>query len=218
MIDDPYADQREAMVSRQIEKRGVTNPLVLKAMRSVPRHLFVPQDMRAMAYEDRPLPIGQGQTISQPYIVAYMTQMLRLCGGEKVLEIGTGHGYQAAVLSRIASHVYTVESVPELAEQAKRNLRELGYDNITVRVGDGTQGWPEEAPFNGILATASGPSVPEVLKEQLASGGRLVMPIGAYRLGQQIVRVIRGADGSFHQEKMLDVAFVPLVGKYGWEK
>jgi len=135
-----------------------------------------------------------------------------------VLEIGTGHGYQAAVLSRIASHVYTVESVPELAEQAKRNLRELGYDNITVRVGDGTQGWPEEAPFNGILATASGPSVPEVLKEQLASGGRLVMPIGAYRLGQQIVRVIRGADGSFHQEKMLDVAFVPLVGKYGWEK
>ena len=218
MAEDSYRALREDMVDRQIKARGVTNPLVLEAMRTVPRHAFVPEDQRSMAYEDRPLPIGSGQTISQPYIVAYMTQLLRLGGGEKVLEVGTGHGYQAAVLSRIASHVYTVECHSELAEQAGSNLRQLGYDNVSIRVGDGTVGWPEEAPFGGILATASGPDVPEPLKEQLAFGGRLVMPIGAYRLGQSVVRVLRGADGAFHQERMLDVAFVPLIGKHGWQE
>ena len=213
---DAYREARLAMVEKQIKARGVKNPLVLQAMQEVPRHEFVPQASRKQAYADGPLPIGHGQTISQPYIVAFMTERLRLCGGERVLEIGTGCGYQAAVLSCIAKEVYSIDLLPELAERAREHLNRLGYTNIVVTSGDGTLGWPEHAPFDGILATASGPSVPEPLKEQLAVGGRLVMPIGEYRFGQSIVRVTRGRGDSFHQERLLDVAFVPLIGEHGW--
>ena len=213
---DVYHQARVDMVEKQIKARGVRNPLVLKAMQEVPRHDFVPEASRKQAYADGPLPIGHGQTISQPYIVAYMTELLRLCGGEKVLEIGAGCGYQAAVLSRIAKEVDTIELVPELAERARNILHQLGYTNVKVTSGDGTRGWPEFAPFEGIIATASGPDVPEPLKEQLAVGGRLVMPIGEFRFGQYIVRVTRGSGDNFQQERFLDVAFVPLVGEYGW--
>ncbi len=214
--EDPYHAARMAMVEKQIKARGVKNPLVLKAMQEVPRHEFIPEGSRKQAYDDRPLPIGRGQTISQPYIVAYMTELLRLCGGGNVLEIGTGCGYQAAILGHIARSVYSIELYPELAEQARQNLRRLGYHNVVIKCGDGTLGWPEHAPFDGIIATASGPSVPEPLKEQLTVGGRLVMPIGEYRFGQYVVRVTRGSGDNFHQERLLDVAFVPLVGEYGW--
>lgn len=216
--EDPFQEACLAMVEKQIKARGVRNPLVLKAMHEVPRHEFVPEGSRKQAYADRPLPIGRGQTISQPYIVAYMSELLRLCGGENVLEIGTGCGYQAAILAHIARSVYSIELYPELAEQARQNLRRLGYHNVEITCGDGTLGWPEHAPFDGIIATASGPSVPDPLKEQLAVGGRLVMPIGEYRFGQYVVRVTRGSGDNFHQERLLDVAFVPLVGKYGWQE
>jgi len=216
---DPYRRQREEMVASQIEARGVTNPLVLEAMRKTPRHAFVTKDMLDMAHADRPLPIGHDQTISQPYIVAFMTQALRLGGaGEKVLEVGTGLGYQAAVLSHIAEKVFTIERLPELAERARQTLQSLGYGNIEVSCGDGTAGWTEEAPFDGIMATASGPEVPEPWKEQLKVGGRIVMPVGAYRFGQHIVRMTKGTGNRFQEEKLLDVAFVPLVGKFGWDK
>ena len=213
-----FSEQREAMVSAQIEARGIKNPLVLKAMRTVPRHEFIPEDMWSMAYDDRPLPIGQGQTISQPYIVAYMTERLRLTGGEKVLEIGTGCGYQAAVLGMIAAEVYSVECVPALASSAQENLKRLGFDNVFVKVGDGTLGWKEHGPYHGIIATASGPKVPEPCKEQLRDGGVLIMPVGDYRFGQSIVRITRGQGDRFHEERLLDVAFVPLIGKHGWEE
>lgn len=213
---DPYLNARLDMVQRQIKARGVKNPLVLKAMQEVPRHEFIPENLCSQAYADRPLPIGRGQTISQPYIVAYMTELLRLCGGENVLEIGTGCGYQAAVLSRIAGTVYSIEVFSDLADQARTNLHRLGYENIEITCADGTMGWPEHAPYEGIIATASGPDVPHPLKEQLTVGGRLVMPVGEYRFGQYITRVTRGTDDRFHQERLLDVAFVPLIGKYGW--
>lgn len=216
--EDPYLEARMGMVERQIKARGVTNPLVIKAMQEVPRHEFVPESDRRLAYADRPLPIGRGQTISQPYIVAYMTELLRLCGGENVLEIGTGCGYQAAVLSRIARTVYSIEVYPELADRARDNLRRLGYDSIEIICGDGTMGWPEHAPYDGIIATASGPDVPDPLKEQLAMGGKLVMPVGEYRFGQYITRVTKGKGDHFNQERLLDVAFVPLIGKHGWPK
>ncbi|WP_084287845.1 protein-L-isoaspartate(D-aspartate) O-methyltransferase [Desulfovermiculus halophilus] len=216
--EDPYLEARMGMVERQIKARGVTNPLVIKAMQEVPRHEFVPEPDRRLAYADRPLPIGRGQTISQPYIVAYMTELLRLCGGENVLEIGTGCGYQAAVLSRIARTVYSIEVYPELADRARDNLRRLGYDSIEIICGDGTMGWPEHAPYDGIIATASGPDVPDPLKEQLAMGGKLVMPVGEYRFGQYITRVTKGKGDHFNQERLLDVAFVPLIGKHGWPK
>ena len=218
LVEDFYKKEREKMIKEQIEARGITNPLVLSAMREVPRHKFVPEDMVSLAYSDRPLPIGFDQTISQPYIVAYMTQCLRLTGGEKVLEVGTGLGYQAAVLSKIASKVYTIERIPELAEKAKKILKELGYNNVEVIVGDGTKGLPEKAPFDGIIVTASGPYVPETLKSQLKVGGRLVMPVGKYRYAQRIVRVTRGVDDNFKEEELLDVLFVPLIGEYGWNE
>jgi protein-L-isoaspartate(D-aspartate) O-methyltransferase len=208
---------REHMVRTQIESRGVRNSLVLQAMREVPRHEFVSESEVDMAYVDRPLPIGHGQTISQPYIVAYMTEALRLRSGERVLEIGTGFGYQAAVLSRIASEVYTIDRVPELVETARHILDRLGYDNVYCRTGDGTEGWSDKAPFDGIIATAAAPRVPEPLQEQLAVGGRLVMPIGEYRFGQHIVRMTKGTGGSLQEERLLDVAFVPMIGRYGWE-
>ena len=179
-------EERVRMVKTQIEARGVKNPRVLSAMQAVPRHLFVPGPLQKRAYADTPLPIGDGQTISQPYIVALMTEALRLRGDERVLEIGTGSGYQTAILASLCAHVYTVERIAELSDAARKVLDELGYTNVSYRVGDGTLGWPEEAPFDGIMVTAAAPSVPESLKQQLGEGGRLVMPVGG-RGGQDLV-------------------------------
>ena len=211
-----HTTQRGRMVREQILARGIDNPQVLEAMRSVPRQRFVPENMVSMAYADRPLPIGRNQTISQPYIVAYMTHCLRLRGGERVLEIGTGMGYQAAILSRIASEVYTIERYPDLADRAREVLASLGYDNVHVGCGDGTKGWPEHAPYEGIIATASGPRVPVSFKQQLRMGGRIVMPVGSHRQGQTIVRLTKGSGDRFQEEDLLGVAFVPLVGEEGW--
>jgi protein-L-isoaspartate(D-aspartate) O-methyltransferase len=205
-----FAEERERMVEEQIEARGVADPRVLAALRAVPRHEFVPADQRAYAYEDRPLPIGEGQTISQPYIVAVMTELLQLSGDEKVLEIGTGSGYQAAVLGRVAREVYTIEIVPGLARRAESDLRRLGYANVHVRQGDGYRGWPEHAPFDAIIATAAPEHVPQPLVDQLAVGGRLVLPVGD--VFQDLVLVTRDAKG-VRQERLLGVRFVPMTGE-----
>ena len=210
------ARERKEMVRRQIKGRRIQDELVLEAMRTVPRHRFVPAYVRGSAYRDAPLPIGEGQTISQPYVVAFMTAALQLSGGEKVLEIGTGSGYQAAVLALIAGEVISVERLPRLAEEARRTLAELGYDNVRVVVGDGTQGWPEEAPYDAIMVTAASPEVPAPLLQQLADGGRLVAPVGP-RHTQQLVRVRREGE-EFGREDLLGVAFVPLIGEHGWDK
>ena len=215
--ENGFLNERLNMVRDQIERRGVRDPKVLEAMRTVPRHIFVPEKVRYEAYDDRPLPIGRGQTISQPYIVGYMTEMLGLKGGEKVLEIGTGSGYQAAVLSRIAGEVYTIERIPELMEQAQQRFADLGYTNIHCHVGDGTRGWDSEAPFQGIVATAGGPRIPQPLTEQLALGGTLVLPVGRNEYSQTLVRVIREPSGEFRQEDLIGVAFVRLIGQHGWE-
>lgn len=206
------------MLQSQIEARGVRNPLVLNAMEEVPRHLFMPHNVRERAYEDCPLPIGRGQTISQPYIVAYMTESMQLAGGERVLEIGSGRGYQAAVLSRIVAQVYTIERIAALADKAKQTFAELGLGNIEVRVGDGTLGWEEQAPFEAIIVTASGPKIPEPLKQQLAVNGRLVMPVGLRHHDQKIIRITRINEQTFTTEQLLRVAFVPLIGKCGWQE
>ena len=209
------ARQRQLMVERQIRARGVRDPRVLAAMASVPREAFLPPELVEHAYEDTPLPIAAGQTISQPYIVAIMTEALQLRGGETVLEIGTGSGYAAAVLARIAKHVFTIERVPELAEVARERLERLGFDNVEVRCSDGTVGWSERAPFDAIVAAAGGPDVPRVLLEQLAIGGCLVMPIGDSR-AQQLVRCTRTGEHEFRKEELGAVRFVPLIGEHGW--
>jgi len=185
-------------------------------MRRIPREEFVPSRLREFAYEDSPLPIEAGQTISQPYIVALMISQARIRPGDRVLEIGAGSGYAAAVMAAIALKVYAIERVPELAEGARERLDKLGYDNIELRVGDGTRGWPEAAPFDAILAAASGPEVPEVLLQQLAPGGRLVMPIGTMREHQRLTLVTRTGNGRFEQKALGDVRFVPLIGEHGW--
>ncbi len=208
---DPYQEQRRRMVSEQIEARGVRQPEVLEAMRAVPRHLFVPAESAAYAYRDSPLPIGYGQTISQPYIVAYMTELLRVGQGDKVLEIGTGSGYQAAVLARLAASVYSIEIVAPLGERAAKLLRELGCRNVEVRIGDGYQGWPEQAPFDRIILTAAPPEIPKSLLEQLKPGGRLVAPVGAGPFAQDLVVVEKSAAGKLTTRKVLPVAFVPMV-------
>jgi len=200
---------RERMVKEQIEGRGIKDPLTLAALRKVPRHLFVPDAATSEAYGDFPLPIGHGQTISQPYIVAFMTEALGLRGGEKVLEIGTGSAYQAAVLAEIAGKVYTIEIVPELAEQSRERLARLGYRNVEVRAGDGYLGWPEAAPFDAIIVTAAAPRIPEPLKQQLADGGRLVLPVGDEHQ-ELIVVTRRGA--AFDERRVLPVRFVPMTG------
>jgi protein-L-isoaspartate(D-aspartate) O-methyltransferase len=205
------------MVQRQIAGRGVRSEKVLGAMRKVPRERFLPNGQGAWAYDDTPLPIGDGQTISQPYIVAYMTEALALVGGEKVLEIGTGSGYAAAVLAEIAADVYTIERIDGLAIMARANLAELGYENVHVRQGDGTLGWPEHAPFDGIIVTAGGPDVPETLKNQLKIGGRLVMPIGKTAWYQELVRTTRITETEFDMEYLMPVRFVPLIGERGWD-
>jgi protein-L-isoaspartate(D-aspartate) O-methyltransferase len=207
---------RNEMVDRDIAARGVRDELVLGAVRKVPRELFLPEGLREFAYEDSPLPIGGEQTISQPYIVAFMAEALMLKGGESVLEIGAGSGYAAAVLSEIAAKVYSVERVGKLAAQAADALAELGYDNVRVLHGDGTKGWPEHAPYDAIVVAAGGPQVPESLKEQLKIGGRLVIPIGLDQRVQELVRVVRVSSNDYHGENIADVRFVPLIGEEGW--
>jgi protein-L-isoaspartate(D-aspartate) O-methyltransferase len=208
--------EREAMVERQIARRGIRNEFVLEAVLSVPREAFLPEDMREFAYEDSPLPIEEGQTISQPYIVALMTEALLLKGGEKVLEIGTGSGYAAAVLARIAAEVYTVERYSQLATKAAATLTRNGFRNVHVLHGDGTLGWPDHAPYDGIIVAAGGPRVPEALKSQLKIGGRLVIPVGSSRELQELVRVTRASEHDYEVEELLDVRFVSLVGADGW--
>ena len=203
--------QRQQMVDEQIKARGVSSPRVLLAMEQVPRHLFVPAGERGHAYEDHPLPIGGGQTISQPYIVALMTALLDLAPGSRVLEIGTGSGYQAAVLSRVAGEVYSVEIVPELGARARETLSRLGYGNVHVRVGDGYRGWAEAAPFDAILLTAAPHAAPPPLVAQLKPGGRMVLPVGGF--DQDLLVVTKNADGSTRQEKVLPVRFVPMTGE-----
>jgi protein-L-isoaspartate(D-aspartate) O-methyltransferase len=201
---------RERMVVEQVEARGVKDALTLEALRRVPRHRFVAPGLESEAYADHPLPIGHGQTISQPYIVGFMTEALGLRGGESVLEIGTGSGYQAAVLAEIAREVRTIEIVPELADEARERLAALGYRNVLVRAGDGYQGWPEAAPFDAIIVTAAAPRVPEPLKAQLKDGGRLILPLGeAY---QELLLVSRSGD-RFEERRVLAVRFVPMTGE-----
>src|SRR5271165_4991885 len=211
-----FAQLRNEMVEKAISARGVRSELVLNAMRNVPREAFLPEQLREFAYEDAPLPIDEGQTISQPYIVAFMTEALALKGGERVLEIGAGSGYAAAVLSKIAADVYTVERIGQLAEKAASTLADLGYHNVHVRHGDGTKGRPEHAPYDGIIVAAGGPSIPESLKEQLKIGGRLVIPVGRDPKVQELVRVTRVSETEYHREDLADVRFVPLVGQEGW--
>ncbi len=201
---------RKRMVEEQIATRGVADPAVLEAMLDVERHRFVPPDMVRYAYSDQPLPIGEGQTISQPYIVALMTELLSVEPGDTVLEIGTGSGYQAAVLAQIVAHVYSIEIVEPLGLQAQSRLHELGFDNVTVRIGDGYRGWPEHADFDGIIVTAAPPRVPAPLLEQLSVGGKMVIPVGdAFQELQVITRV----DTGYQVQKNIPVRFVPMVGE-----
>ncbi|HWO43168.1 MAG TPA: protein-L-isoaspartate(D-aspartate) O-methyltransferase [Candidatus Eisenbacteria bacterium] len=199
------------MVERDLRRRGIRDPRVLDAMASVPRHRFVPERWRSAAYDDRPLPIGHGQTISQPYIVAFMTELLELKGREKVLEIGTGSGYQTAVLATLATQVFSIEIIPSLSARAKAVLDQLGFHNVHVKTGDGFFGWPEHAPFDAIVVTAAAPKIPEPLWQQLREGGRLVMPLGEPGQPQKLVRV-RKIGGNKSVEDFTDVLFVPLTG------
>ncbi len=203
-------EQRQAMVLTQITSRGITNPLVLKAMREVPRHLFVPEAQQAHAYEDRALPVGEGQTISQPYIVALMSELARVEPGHKVLEVGTGSGYQAAILAQMGASVHTIEIIPPLAQRARATLDSVGYRNIQYRVGDGYRGWPEAAPFDAILVTAAPDHVPQPLVDQLAIGGHLVVPVGASQ--QTLMVITRTGDGT-RSERTIPVLFVPMKGE-----
>ena len=214
---EKYSVRREVMVQHQLVARGIKDELVLDAMRKVPREQFVPEIERALAYTDGPLPIGAGQTISQPYIVALMTEALQLKGGERVLEIGTGSGYAAAILAEIAAEVITVERVKELADRAADTLSEHGYVNAHVKHGDGTLGWMERAPYDAIIVTAGGPKVPESLRQQLTVGGRLIMPVGTNPLYQNLIQVVRSSDDRFDCTDLGAVRFVALVGKEGWQ-
>lgn len=214
--DDDFSSRRASMVDYQLVARGIQSPKVLEAMGRVPRERFVPASVRDCAYDDGPLPIGAGQTISQPYIVALMTEALDLEGGEAVLDIGTGSGYAAAVLGCIAGKVFSIERVPELAERAARVLATEGFGNIEVRCGDGTLGWPEHQPYDGIIVAAGAPAVPESLKHQLVVGGHLVIPIGSEHSVQSLMRITRLAGNEFRTEDLGAVRFVPLLGEQGW--
>jgi protein-L-isoaspartate(D-aspartate) O-methyltransferase len=213
---NPYQLQRERMVKEQLIRRDIRDQRVLDAMRNIPRHAFVPPEHRHMAYGDGPLPIGSGQTISQPYIVALMTQLLNLKGDERVLEVGTGSGYQAAVLAYLVQEVHTIERHANLAEQAGQTLSELGYGNVYVHVGDGTRGWPDAAPYDAIMVTAGSPKVPKSLLAQLDDGGQMIIPVGG-RGNQRLERWFREGD-DFRCERILPVAFVPLLGEEGWRE
>jgi protein-L-isoaspartate(D-aspartate) O-methyltransferase len=219
MTDQPdWRSAAEKMVSQQIEARGIRDRRTLTAMASVPRHRFIPEEQRHLAYEDGAVPIGSGQTISQPFIVAQMTAALRLQPGDRVLEIGTGSGYQSAVLAEAVDpegEVFTIERHPELAFRSRRLLEQLGYSNIQFRVGDGTLGWPEAAPFDAVIVTAAGPVVPQDLRDQLhPEHGRLVIPVGT-RVQQELLRFVRH-HGEWVRESLGPVAFVPLIGQQGW--
>ena len=212
---DPFELVRTQMVEEQLVRRGITDARVLGAMRKVPRHLFVEEALRGRAYGDHPLPIGEEQTISQPYIVALMTQLLELSGREKVLEVGTGSGYQTAVLAEVARRVCSIERLPRLAERARALLEQLGYTNVWVRVGGGTLGWPDEAPFDRILVTAGAPAVPPPLFQQLVEGGRMVVPIGDAM--NQALTLVEKVGGEMKTRECGECKFVKLVGKYAWE-
>ena len=213
--ESDFSQARDLMVKEQLVPRKISDERVLSAMRTVPRHLFVPEDMRHLAYNDAPLPIGQKQTISQPYIVALMTQLLDLGASDKVLEVGSGSGYQAAILADIAQKVYSIERFSTLAERARRILMELGITNVDILVKDGSQGEVKFAPYDAIIVTAAAPKVPQPLLDQLAEGGRMVLPVGG-RDGQVLERWrLKGTD--FSNERIAPVAFVPLVGDHGWD-
>jgi protein-L-isoaspartate(D-aspartate) O-methyltransferase len=207
---DQYKTERENMVKSQIQNRGITNPAILDAMRKVPRHLLVPENQQANAYLDRPLPIGDGQTISQPYIVAHMTDVIKPKKGMKVLEIGTGSGYQAAVLAEIVDQVFTIEIVEGLGKRAKADLEKLGYDNVFVKIGDGYQGWPTEAPFDAILVTAAAEEIPQPLIDQLKEGGRMVIPVGKQGAVQELMLIER-IKGKIKTTNLGAVRFVPFT-------
>jgi protein-L-isoaspartate(D-aspartate) O-methyltransferase len=211
-----FARARKRMVDDQIARRGVCDQSVLDAMRCVPREAFVQLDMEEYAYEDWPLPIGEGQTISQPYIVARMIEAAEIKPGHRVLEVGAGSGYAAAILSRIAEHVYAIERHHSLGAAARERWSRLGYGNITLRVGDGTQGWPEAAPFDAIMVSAGSPKVPQALKRQLAVGGRLVIPVDENARGQTLLKITRRSETDYEKEELGAVAFVPLVSEQGW--
>lgn len=205
------------MVRQQLAPRGITDKRVLDAMSRVPRHIFAGEHNLRAAYDDMALPIGEGQTISQPYMVAVMTQLLELKGSERVLEIGTGSGYQAAVLAELAKEVYTVERIRPLAETAIGRFRDLGYDNVFVKVDDGTLGWPEKAPFDRIIITAASPEVPQPLSDQVSTGGVIVIPVGS-RYSQLLMKLTKLASGGFREEDHTPCVFVPLIGEYGWRE
>jgi protein-L-isoaspartate(D-aspartate) O-methyltransferase len=214
MLD--YQKIREAMVETQLVPRGIRDRAVLDAMRIVPRHHFVDATEQHMAYDDMALPIGEGQTISQPYMVAVMTELLALTGMERVLEIGTGSGYQAAILAQLAREVFTVERIASLAEKAIQRFRNLSYPNVHVKIGDGTLGWPEKAPFDRIIITAASPKIPDPLKEQISENGIIVIPVGS-RYSQQLLRITNTKSG-FEEEYHTPCVFVPLIGKHGWKE
>lgn len=210
--DDPYLQKRAAMVRDQIERGGVSDPRVLAAMLEVPRHLFVPPEYRAKAYEPYPLPIGEGQTISEPYVVGFMTQILRLKETDRVLEVGTGSGYQAAVAAKLAAEVYSVEILESLAARSRRTLSDLGFRNVVVRQGDGYYGWEEKAPFDAIIVTCAGGHIPPSLLRQLRNGGRMIMPVGGPFMIQNLVFIEKDVRGSITHRNVLPVAFVRLLG------
>jgi protein-L-isoaspartate(D-aspartate) O-methyltransferase len=213
---DKFAAARRAMVEEQVRKRGIASPRVLEALLSVPRHEFVPAEFQADAYADKPLPIGEGQTISQPFMVGAMTEALELAGSERVLEIGTGSGYQAAVLSRLAREVISVESHTSLALAAQERLARLGYANVHVHNGDGSLGFADAAPYDAILITAAAPEIPPLLASQLCEGGRLVIPVGSQE-NQELLQA-RKESGVLHSRVLFDCRFVPLLGRYGWTR
>lgn len=217
-FDTPrYREARRKMVEKQIENKGIHDPKVLKAFLKVPRHLFIEEALRDRAYEDYPLPIGEGQTISQPYTVAFMTEALKLEGSEKMLEIGSGSGYQTAILLEIVQQVFAIERITSLARQAKAILESLGYTGLVMKVSDGTRGWHEFKPFDAILVAAASPRVPQSLKDQLSIGGRMVIPVGD-RYVQNMIRVTRADENNFQEEDLGSFRFVGLIGAEGWQK
>jgi len=212
-----YSIARRRMVAQHVVDRGVTDSNVIRVMEDVPRHLFVEEALQSQAYTDYALPIGEKQTISQPFIVAAMTEALKLKSDDRVLEIGTGSGYQSAILSRLVAHVYSVERIVSLARRARRILDSIHYSNVHIHVTDGSSGWAEQAPFDAIIVTAGAPSVPPYYLDQLEIGGRLVIPVGSGE-SQVLKRITRTAEKSFSEEDLLDCRFVPLIGKYGWSE
>lgn len=215
-MNDTIAHRREVMIRDHLLGRGIRDQAVIRAMREVPREAFIDEELAELAYEDHPLAIGGGQTISQPYIVAYMAEALELSDTDRVLEIGTGSGYAAAVVSRIVTTVYSVERLASLAQNARERFRQLGYTNIIVHEGDGTLGWDEHAPYDAIVVTAGAPRVPSPLLQQLAPGGRLVIPVGPHPETQMLVRVRRINELDYRHEELCGVRFVPLIGAEGW--